>query len=135
MLNKKYITFLKVYGPAILWGMFILIATLTPGKSLPSSSLFRFDKIIHIVIFGVFAWLVLRAYFLSSKNHNGKTNVYFIVGIATILFGIAIEGMQQYIPDRGADRYDIIANTIGIIGAQIVFYFVHRKASHETNNR
>jgi VanZ family protein len=127
VLNKKYITFLKVYGPAILWGMFILIATLTPGKSLPSSSLFRFDKLIHIVIFGVFAWLVLRAYFLSGKIESNKTNVYFIVGATTILFGIAIEGIQQFIPDRGADRYDVIANTFGIIAAQIIFYFVHRK--------
>ena len=135
MLNKKYITFLKVYGPAILWGMFILVATLTPGKSMPSSSLFRFDKLIHVVIFGVFAWLVLRAYFLSDKNSNNKTLIYLIVGISTILFGIAIEGIQQYIPDRGADRYDIIANTFGIIAAQIIFYFVHRKASYENNNR
>jgi VanZ family protein len=136
VLNKKHITFLKVYGPAILWGMFILIATLTPGKSLPSSSLFRFDKLIHVVIFGIFAWLVLRAYFLSpAKNSNNQTRIYSIVGIASILFGIAIEGIQQFIPDRGADRYDIIANTVGIIAAQIVFYFVYRKTSHETNNR
>jgi VanZ family protein len=127
VLNKNYITFLKVYGPAVLWGIFILVATLTPGKSLPSSSLFRFDKLIHIVIFGVFAWLVLRAYFLSGKNNSNKTRVYLIVGAATVLFGIAIEGMQQYIPDRGADRYDIIANTFGIIAAQLLFYFVHRK--------
>ena len=130
MLDKKYIILLKVYGPAILWGMFILVATLTPGKSLPSSSLFRFDKLIHVVIFGVFAWLVLRAYFLSVKNSNrSKTNVYLIVAAATILFGIAIEGMQQYIPDRGADRYDIIANTVGIIAAQVIFYFIHRRKS------
>jgi VanZ family protein len=130
VLNKKYITFLKVYGPAVLWGMFILIATLTPGKSLPSSSLFRFDKLIHVVIFGAFAWLVLRAYFLSVKNINrSKTNVYLIVAAATILFGILIEGMQQYIPDRGADRYDIIANTVGIIAAQVIFYFIHRRKS------
>ncbi|WP_018341413.1 VanZ family protein [Cytophaga aurantiaca] len=97
-----------------------------PGKSLPSVSLFRFDKIIHVVIFGVFAWLVLRAYFLSGNNSN-QTSVYLIVGVSTILFGIAIEGMQQYIPDRGTDRYDVIANTFGIVLAQFIFYFVHRK--------
>lgn len=134
MLNNKYIRFLKVYGPAILWGIFILVATLMPGKSLPSISLFRFDKLIHVIIFGVFAWLVLRAYFLSGNNNN-KTSVYLIVAVSTILFGIAIEGMQQYIPDRGADRYDVIANTVGIIAAQVIFYFVHRKVPHETNNQ
>lgn len=107
--------------------MFILVATLTPGKSLPSSSLFRFDKLIHIIIFGVFAWLVLRALFLSDKTTGNKTTVYLLVGVSTILFGIAIEGMQQYIPDRGADRYDVIANTVGIVLAQVIFYFVHRR--------
>jgi VanZ family protein len=120
--------FLKVYGPAILWGIFILIATLTPGKSLPSSSLFKFDKLIHISIFGMFAWLVLRAYFLS---HVGRTNksefiVYAIVCVATILFGISIECMQQFIPDRGADIYDVLANSIGIVCAQVLFYLFHK---------
>jgi VanZ family protein len=128
VLSKKNITSLKAYGPAVLWGIFILIATLTPGKSLPSSSLFRFDKLIHITIFGIFAWLVLRAYYLLKEPDNKrKFNVYLFVGFATILFGVSIEGIQQFIPDRGADRYDVIANTVGIISAQILFYFVHQK--------
>ncbi len=117
-----------MYGPAVLWGIFILIATLTPGKSLPSTSLFRFDKLIHIFIFGTFAWLVLRAYYLSNRiTKENKNRVYALVGIVTILFGISIEGIQQFIPDRGADRYDVIANTFGIISAQILFYLFHKK--------
>jgi VanZ family protein len=128
VLNHSYIKSLKVYGPAILWGIFILVATLTPGKSLPSTSLFRFDKLIHIFIFGTFAWLVLRAYFLSGRlNNENKKHIYLFVGIATIVFGISIEGIQQFIPDRGADRYDIIANTFGIVLAQILFYLFHKK--------
>ena len=126
MLNNKYIAFLKVYAPAILWGMFILVATLTPGKSLPSSSLFRFDKIIHIIIFGTFAWLVLRASFLSNKKNSTNATTYVIVGVCTIVFGILIEFIQQFIPDRGCDIYDVIANTLGIVLAQVLFYFIHR---------
>jgi VanZ family protein len=120
--------FLNVYGPAILWGILILIATLTPGKSLPSSSLFKFDKVIHMGIFGIFAWLVLRAYFLShiDRSNKSKLIVYAIVCVATILFGVSIEGMQQFIPDRGADIYDVLANSIGIFGAQILFYLFHK---------
>jgi VanZ family protein len=107
--------------------MFILIATLTPGKSLPSISLFQFDKLIHVIIFGVFAWLVLRTYFLSGALNNfNKIKIYLCVGCATILFGITIEGIQDFIPDRSADRYDVIANTFGIILFQIIFYIIHR---------
>ncbi len=79
-------------------------------------------------IFGVFAWLTLRAYFLSHTNGNNKNKfiVYAIVCTATILFGISIEGMQQFIPDRGADIYDVLANSLGIILAQILFYLFHK---------
>ncbi|MBC7451550.1 MAG: VanZ family protein [Cytophagales bacterium] len=108
--------------------MLILYATLTPGKSLPSSSLFRFDKLIHLIIFGTFAWLVLRGFYIKITNHKptSLTGLYLVVGISIIAFGIAIEWMQNYIPDRSADRYDVIANTSGIILAQILFYATHR---------
>lgn len=76
----------------------------------------------------MFAWLVLRAYYLSGRLTNAtKNKIYLFVGIATILFGVSIEGMQQFIPDRGADVYDIIANTFGIVFAQVLFYLVHKK--------
>lgn len=55
--------------------------------------------------------------------------VYVGVGIATICFGIAIELIQQLIPDRGADIYDVIANTLGILSAQFLFYFTHKKTT------
>ena len=86
-------------------------------------------------IFGVFAWLSLRAYFLSNKlsTHKNNTLIYTIVCISNILFGISIEGMQQFIPDRGADIYDVLANSLGIVLAQVIFYLVHKKNKHETN--
>jgi VanZ family protein len=128
VLNTNHIRFLRIYGPAVVWGIFILIATLTPGRSLPSSSLFRFDKLIHVIIFGVFAWLVLRALYLSGHlTPENSFRIYILVASVTIVFGIAIELLQQLIPDRGADINDVIANTTGIILAQLIFYFTHRK--------
>ena len=56
-------------------------------------------------------------------------SIYVRVGIATICFGIAIELMQQLIPDRGADIYDVIANTLGILSAQFIFYLTHKKTT------
>jgi VanZ family protein len=130
VLKQKNILFLRAYAPAIVWGIFILIATLTPGKSLPSSSLFRFDKLIHIFIFGMFAWLVLRGLNLFHVLHASNIrSIYARVGAATIGFGIAIELIQQLIPDRGADMYDVLANTLGILAAQFLFYFTHKKTT------
>ena len=133
MLNQRTssVSFFRAYWPAILWGMFILYATLTPGKSLPSVSLFRFDKLIHLMIFGTFAWLVLRGLRLRSVATDGKikTMLYSLIGLCSILFGIGIEWLQNFIPDRSADIYDVIANTTGIILAQIVFYLLYRNKS------
>lgn len=124
--ENNSLSFPGAYWPAIAWGIFILVATLTPGKSLPSSSLFRFDKLIHLFIFGTFAWLVLRGLYLRLPNNKSKLSVYLLVGTCTILFGIAIEWMQDFIPDRGADLYDVIANTSGVLLAQVLFYCIHR---------
>lgn len=57
---------------------------------------------------------------------SNARSVYVRVGIATICFGIAIELIQQLIPDRGADLYDVLANTLGILFAQFIFYFTHK---------
>lgn len=130
MLKQKNIRFLRAYGPAIAWGIFILIATLTPGKTLPGNSLFKFDKLIHAFIFGMFAWLVLRGLNMYSilQAFNARS-IYLRTGIATICFGIGIELMQQLIPDRGADVYDVVANTLGILSAQFIFYLTHKKTA------
>ncbi|MCU0416484.1 MAG: VanZ family protein [Cytophagaceae bacterium] len=115
--------FLRVYWPAILWGIFILIATLLPGKSIPSVSLFRFDKLIHAGIFGIFAWLCWRGWvhYSASPRHP----IWWSIGGFTILWSIGIEGMQSLIPDRSMDLYDMIANTIGVLIAGIISYFIH----------
>lgn len=78
----------------------------------------------------MFAWLVLRGlnlYHVLNAIHI--KSIYLRVGIAIICFGIAIELIQQLIPDRGADIYDVIANTLGILAAQLLFYFTHKKSN------
>jgi len=92
-----------------------------PGKSIPSVSLFRFDKLIHAFIFGVFAGLCL--YGMIKYKDNVSVKEWSLIGLFTIVWSISIEGMQSFIPDRSADLYDVIANTIGVVIAQVVFYF------------
>lgn len=113
--------FLRAYWPAVLWGIFILVATLMPGKSIPSVSFFRFDKLIHAIIFGVFAGLCL--YGMIQYKEKVTYKEWSLIGLFTIVWSISIEGMQSLIPDRSADLYDVIANTIGVMIAQAVFYF------------
>ena len=78
----------------------------------------------------MFAWLVLRGLNMYHILQAGNVrSIYLRVGIATICFGIAIELIQQLIPDRGADIYDVLANTLGILSSQFIFYLTHKKTT------
>jgi VanZ family protein len=123
-LNRTH-SFLKAFAFAILWGIFILVATLTPSKHLPSSSLFRFDKLIHLIIFLIFTYFIL---FGKKWHHNHAYNKPPILLFVFIVFyGIAIEALQSLIPSRSADVNDFIANTIGVFIGWMTFEFVFNK--------
>jgi VanZ family protein len=105
-------SFPKAFALAFVWGIFILVATLTPSKHLPQTSLFRFDKFIHLIIFLALTYFILFGRKWYYIYLNTKPNKWLFVAI--IMYGIGIEGLQSMIPSRSADLNDIIANTTGV---------------------
>lgn len=112
------------------WLLLVLLLTLTPGENMPQTSLWEdllsFDKVAHFFIFGVLVFLMIiglskqyRYQFLRSK----AVQVSLAIGIA---YGIIIEIIQLFIPGRGFEVADIIANTIGCFMGFGLFYLVYR---------
>ena len=94
----------------------ITYAFLTPIKKTISIDLFiPIDKFVHIFLYFILTFLWLNYIFTKKKQKNViKTIVVFF--IVCIIYGIVIEVIQElWIPTRGADLLDIIANVIGII--------------------
>jgi len=94
----------------------ITYAFLTPIKKTISIDLFiPIDKFVHIFLYFILTFLWLNYIFTKRKQKNViKTIVVFF--IVCIIYGIVIEVIQElWIPTRGADLLDIIANVIGII--------------------
>lgn len=114
------------YGYAFGWAAFILSATLINTQTLEKfslDSLFTYDKPIHMLLFGVQAWLLIRARQSTAFRYNNVVVLWCC--IASFLFGTLTELMQGWLTSsRTFDYYDLIADAIGCI---IVFCVHWRK--------
>jgi VanZ family protein len=91
----------------VLYTYFVAYASLTPMDSGP---LGPWDKVGHLLIYAVFAWLGHRL--VSNARHY----LYLCTGI--IIYSGLMEVAQSYIPGRMMSSYDFLANTVGVfIGA------------------
>jgi VanZ family protein len=116
--------FLKYNLITFLWAIFLLIITLTPGKAMPATGQWELpyaDKVVHFVGFGVLAFLMMRG-FCKQKNFNWLRKKSLLSSfLLAISFGIIIEILQIYVPERSFDLLDILANTTGAL-AGLGFY-------------
>lgn len=116
--------------PAVLWLLAILIAMLTPGEQLPKTpDVIGFDKLIHFSLFLILTFLWGR---VGRKDKKGKLNKvklftnYLVFGIG---IAILVEYLQQFIPGRSFDLWDMVANILGGVIGTVCFYILYRKQS------
>jgi VanZ family protein len=101
-------------GIAITYTLLITAALLTPITGAPKIEIPFADKIVHLIInAGLF---VVWANYVFSGKTNTKTYTLTLLFVCTLLYGILIEVVQgSYIPTRGADFFDVVANVCGLI--------------------
>jgi len=109
-LNKKYFKFL-FFATAII--IFILAIVNNDHIFLDS---YYADKIKHITAFFVLSLLLNRS---SSNIEKRLRNM-----LALLLFGILIEFVQHFLPNRDASRADILADFVGIVLFQVTYSFL-----------
>jgi VanZ family protein len=123
----------KNYRVTIGWGLAILILSLFPGQFLPGIpdfyQLFKPDKIIHLVLFGTLAYLLLQ----SILEQYGPVFFRYYGVVTSLLTGIIYGGLTEYLQhitrlNRSGNVYDFIANTLGCIIGAIVFLLLKKKA-------
>jgi glycopeptide antibiotics resistance protein len=124
--------FLRNTYPAFIWAAIILILCAMPGTYIPRLSFLdwlRPDKVVHLAMFGALCILCIRGFhsqdsFIALTN-NPKT--YAV--IFSIIYGIMIELMQEYIFIwRTGEVFDAIADAVGaFIGLWLYNYWNKRK--------
>ncbi len=120
----------KLYLPAtLIWAAGLLAGSLLPGGSQLAMEVERFNLFgsgLHFLGYMIFGLLLI----LTLKNYNVKNNFVYSVLIAAA-FGIAMEVLQLFVPNRDPSIIDAVANTTGaFISAGIYeFYHGHKRAS------
>jgi hypothetical protein len=116
------------YTAPIIWAAFILFACGAQPSTLAQlklSDLFSYDKPIHALLFGIQAWLFIKAY--GSKNSLTRLSITFWCLLAAC-YGALIEGLQKWwFVGRSYDFFDMLANTLGCI---ITYVLVIKKRQH-----
>lgn len=106
---------------AIAWAILILFACgSSPGTlaELKLEDLFAYDKPIHAFLFGMQAWLLIRANIRYGSNY--KTIIWQWC-TASALFGGLIELLQKWVfVGRSYDYFDLAANVLGCIIALVI---------------
>ena len=102
-------------GIAISYTLLITAALLNPITGAPKIEIPFADKIVHLIInAGLF--VVWASYVFSGKTKTTKTYTLPLLFLCTLLYGILIEVVQgSFIPTRGADFFDVVANVCGLI--------------------
>jgi VanZ family protein len=102
-------------GIAITYTLLITAALLTPITDPPKIDIPLADKVVHLIInAGLF--VVWGSYVFSTKTKAVKSNTFSLLFACMFFYGILIEVVQgSFIPTRGADFFDVIANVLGLI--------------------
>ena len=82
---------------------------------------FSYDKLAHLLVFGLLATAVLR---IPCIFNGGWRGVCITIALIS-LFGALDEYRQSFSPDRFVELDDWIADSLGAILASVVYYKWH----------
>lgn len=114
----------------ILWAAVILITTLLPSYSMPSTlsiwDFLSFDSFAHAFLFAVLTFLMIvglkkQFTYPKLKHFAIRTSLF-----TSTLFGIFIELLQHFfIYGRQGDIVDVICNTTGCLLGILLFKIIY----------
>ena len=114
------------YMLAFLWAGCILFATLAKGGTLVQlhlQNLFAFDKPIHMTLFGMQAWFLIKA--RAKSNEVDFMKIVFYSCLFSTLYGVLTEILQGILVSQGRtfDYFDILADAMGCSIIYAGFWF------------
>lgn len=124
--------------PVVIWTILILVLTGIPKGIIPPPpvfmDLFQPDKIVHLLMFGVYVYLFTTGVHKSYPEKKFNM-ILFAAVISGIFYGGLTELLQNYIfISRNCNIYDFIANTAGCFTGVAAIKIRFRKADCQSGN-
>lgn len=107
-----------------LWGLLILFLLTLPMKEFETHEVTYYDKGVHFILFGVFAFLLFRYFLLIKKLELFRSSIYAF-GFS-FLYAFSLEWLQNFVPGRTVDGYDLFFGAFGAGIAMIYALVVYR---------
>jgi hypothetical protein len=119
-LSTHFSSLFNSFVPAIIWFIIVLFLLFTPGKDLPKldnwTEIIKLDKLVHMSVFGIMAYLFMIPVTRKKLPITTKTNYLIIICILVCIWGLSSEFIQRYwIVGRSFDMLDFAADTAGCI--------------------
>ena len=115
----------------VFWAFSILFLCLIDTKELPSVTyleLMEFDKLVHIVLFGLLMLSFTVALRKQTRMAWAQKNAMVIALLFSIVYGSVIELVQFFmVQDRTGELYDVLANGLGALLGILFFRFIYGK--------
>lgn len=116
--------FIRYWLPVLVYVTAIVVVSAQPGLR-PPGDFTDIDKVAHVVEYFGLGYLLARAW--AATLPPGRVMLPALLALATgVGIGAGDELFQRLIPNRDSSVYDLLADTIGILIAQIAFLFARR---------
>ena len=115
------------------WSILTVVLLILPGSAFPGKGFFSieipfFDKIIHLILFGVLVGLWCQYYFSKSESVLNLPFKIIMISLMAIALGIIMEFVQRnFVANRSFDIGDIAANTTSAVLCGS-FYYLRSKS-------
>jgi VanZ family protein len=118
--------FFRYQFPAIVWAIVIYVASSIPSTRLPKILVQVSDKFLHVMVFFVFGLLLYRGLDQPNGPSGFSGRRAMLALAAVIVYGLADELHQSFVPGRTLDLWDIVADSIGGALAVTLIFLFHR---------
>lgn len=108
-------------GPMIMWAILLFVASSIPGDDIPDFGFFTHDKLLHFLMYVVFAATVYRGVKVQRRFSLLAMRPYLFTCILVALYGASDEIHQYFVPNRTSSFYDWLADSAG----GVVFIAAH----------
>lgn len=120
-------SFLVYQSPVIFWAIVLFVFSSIHYP--PEIKLFITfsDKFKHAVVYGIFGFLIARAFYNQTRYSPLKKNLFLFTLLLGTLYGISDEFHQYFVPGRSSDVLDVVADSVGTAIGFLIFRFWGKK--------
>lgn len=113
-------------GPLLFWALALFVQSSIPASDLPEWELLTHDKLLHFVVYVIFASAVYRGIVHQDRFPLLARRSYAFTILIVALYAATDEFHQSFVPGRQSSVLDWVADCVGAI-VFVAGHWMYRK--------